>query len=125
MSEGASTSQAAPPWRAPRSKRHDAPRLTHVELKPILHDALDVKALRRHGTERGGTESAMRASPRPQRHTTDALRNVLIRHALQDCRLASIVQAKHQDARLLVRLLELAQEVQEALRRGRGWETAP
>ena len=43
-----------------------------------------------------------------------ALGDVLVRHLLDDGSLASIVKTQHEDACLLVSLLQLAQEVEEA-----------
>ena len=79
-----------------------AAHIPHVQLEAVLLHALDVKALRGHG-----------------------VRNVLVRHLLHNGGLAGIVQAQHQDARLLVRLAQLAQQGQQAGHSGRGRWAGP
>ena len=58
------------------------PNVPHVQLEPVVHQALDVKALRRHD-----------------------VRNVLIAQLLQNRRLARVVQTQHQQPGLLVGLM--------------------
>mmetsp|Transcript_6801 Transcript_6801/g.17347 ORF Transcript_6801/g.17347 Transcript_6801/m.17347 type:complete len:239 (-) Transcript_6801:79-795(-) len=62
----------------------------NVQLEPLMHQALDVEALRGHD-----------------------MRDVLLRKLLQDRRLARVVEAKHEDAGLLIVLLHRLQDLEQ------------
>mmetsp|Transcript_8339 Transcript_8339/g.26557 ORF Transcript_8339/g.26557 Transcript_8339/m.26557 type:complete len:225 (+) Transcript_8339:46-720(+) len=67
-----------------------AANVPNVELEAVLHEALDVETLSRHD-----------------------VRDVLLGHLLQDCRLACVVQAEHEDSSLLLILLHLLQDAEK------------